>query len=106
MTKIAISNLTQREVLERLDDIAKAVIGVILNVPQLDLSKRDVSFTFPQALFQKTETVSVVISEESFFRKGMNLNVRLVVCRRVSAALKPILGKDGRNISVEIRRPK
>jgi len=104
--KIAIFNLTQREAAERLGDITGAVIGVILSVPQLDLSKRDISFTFPQVPLKEREIVSVIISEESFFQRGMNLDVRLGVCRRVSAALKPILGRDGRNISVEIRRPK
>jgi len=105
VTKIVIFNLTQRE-LEKPGEITGAVIKTILSVPQIGLSERDISFTFPQVPLEEREIVSVIISEESFFQRGMNLDVRLGVCRRVSAALKPILGRDGRNISVEIRRPK
>jgi len=110
VTEIAIFNLTEEELKdeEKIGEITQAVIEAILSVPQIELSERDIFFTFPQVSLEIKEIVSVMIFEESFFQsqRGMNLEVRLGVYRRVSAALKPILGRDGRHISVDIRRPK
>jgi hypothetical protein len=107
MVRVAVYNLLQRELEdeEKVNAVARAVIGAILSVPQTGLSEGDISFTFPRVFLGKRETVSVIISEESlesFFQRGMNFEVRQSLCRRVNVALKPILRKEGRNISVEI----
>ena len=108
MAKIAVYNLSERELkdTEKIDMIARVVIGTILSIPRIELKKEDISFTFPRNFTGKSEEVSVVITEASFFNEKVNSQVRQVLCRRVIGALQPVLKREARNISVEIKRPK
>ena len=108
MAKIAIYNLSERELedKEKIDVIAKVVIRAILSISRIGLKREDISFTFPRDFIGKSEKVSVVITEASFFRGKVNSRVRQVLCRRVIGALQPVLRREAGNISVEIKRPK
>ena len=108
MARIAIYNLSGRELEdeEKIDAIARVVIRAILSIPRIELKKEDISFTFPRDFTGKSEEVSVVITEASFFREKVNSQIRQVLCRRVIEALQPVLRREARNISVEIKRPK
>ena len=105
MIKIAVYNLLLKDE-EQVDAVARSVIGAILSIPLTGLKEADISFTFPQDFIGKPEEVSVVIAEASFFRGKVNSEVRQVLCRRVIGALQPVLRREGRNISVEIKKPK
>jgi len=108
VAKIAIYKLSARELEneEKINEIAKAVIGAILSIPGTGLKEADISFTFPRYSTRKSKGVSVVIAEASFFREKVNFQVRQALCRRVIGALQPVLRRGARNISVEIKRPK
>ncbi len=104
MAKIAVYNLFQRELEdeEKINEVARAILGAILSIPRIGLKEADISFTFPRDFTGKPEKVSVVITEESFFREKVNSQVRQNLRRRVRGALQPVLRREGRNISVEI----
>jgi len=108
VARIAVCNLSERELkdTEKIDVIARVVIRAILSIPRIELKKEDISFTFPRDFTGKSEEVSVVITEASFFREKVNSQIRQVLCRRVIEALQPVLRREARNISVEIKRPK
>lgn len=108
MVKIALCNLLERELkdTEKIDVIARVVIKAILSISGIGLKKEDISFTFPRDLTGKSEKISVVIAEASFFREKVNSQDRLALCQSVIGALQPVLRREARNISVEIRRPK
>ncbi len=108
MARVAIYNLLERELkdTEKIDAIARVVIRAILSIPRIELKEEDISFTFPRDLTGKSERISVVIAEASFFREKVNSQVRQVLCRRVIGALQPVLRREARNISVEVKRPK
>ena len=108
MAKIAIYNLSERELkdTEKIDVIARVVIKAILSIPRIGLKREDISFTFPRDFTGKSEKVSVAITEALFFRWKVTSQVRLALCQRVRRDLKPVLGREAKNISVEIKRPK
>ena len=108
MVKIAVYNLFQRELEdeEQVNAVARSVIGAILSIPLTGLKEADISFTFPRDFTGKPEEVSVVITEALFFREKVNSQVRQVLCRRVIRALQPVLRREARSISVEIKKPK
>jgi len=108
VVKIAIYNLSERELEneEKISEVARAVLGAILSIPRIGLREEDISFTFPRDFTRRSEEVSVVITEASFFREKVNSQIRQVLCRRVIEALQPVLRREARNISVEIKRPK
>jgi len=108
VAKIAVYNLSERELkdTEKIDVITRVVIRAILSIPRIELKKEDISFTFPRDFTGKSEEVSVVITEASFFGEKMNSRVRQVLCRQVVGALQPVLRREARDISVEIKRPK
>lgn len=108
MAKIAIYNLLERELkdTEKIDVIARVVIKAILSIPRIGLKREDISFTFPRDFTGKSEKISVVIAEASFFREKVNSQDRLALCQSVIGALQPVLRRGARNISVEIKRPK
>lgn len=108
MAKIALYNLSERELedTEKINVIAGVVIRAILSIPRIGLKEEDISFTFPRDFIGKSERVSVVITEESFFKEKVNFSVRQVLCRRVIKALQPVLRREAKDISVEIKKPK
>ena len=106
MVKIAIYNLSERELEdeEKINEVARAVLGAILSIPLIGLKEADISFTFPRDFAGKPEEVSVVITEASFFRGKVNFEVRQVLCRRVIGALQPVSRREARSILVEIKK--
>jgi len=108
VAKIAVYNLPERELEdnERINTVARAVIGATLSIPGTGLKEEDISsFTFPRDFLKKPGKVSVVITGASFFKKKVNSQVRRVLRRRVIGSLQLILGIETENISVEIKRP-
>ena len=108
MVKIAICNLSERELEneEKINEVARAVLGAVLSIPRTGLKEEDVSFTFPRDFTGKPEKVSVVITEASFFRGKVNFQVRRVLCQRVRGDLMPVLRREAKDISVAIKKPK
>lgn len=108
MVRVAVYNLFQRELEdeEKVNAVARAVLRAILSIPRIGLKEEDISFTFPRDFTGKSEKVSVVITEESFFRGKVNFQVRQVLCWRVIGALQPVLRREAKDISVEIKKPK
>jgi hypothetical protein len=106
VTKIAIFNLTEEELKDErsIGGITKAVLGVLSDIPGTE--SKDTSFTFPRDFMKGSRIVSAVITEESFFGGQMNFQFRQEICQQVKESLQSILGRDGREIWVEIRRPK
>jgi hypothetical protein len=108
LAKVAISNLFEweRENEKKINEIAKAVTGAILSIPLTGLKEENISFIFPRDFIRKQGTVLVTITEASFFQGRRNFRVQQSLCRQVSIALGPILRREGRGISVEIKRPR
>ena len=108
MDKIAIYNLSERELEneEKINEVARAVLGAILSIPRTGLKEEDISFTFPRDFIGKPGIISVVITGASFFNGKVNHQIRYVLCRRVREALQLVLKREPKDISVEIKRPK
>ena len=108
MNKIAVCNLSERELedTEKIDAIARAVLGAILSIPRTGLEEKDISFTFPQSFIGRPGTILVTMTGASFFNGKVNFQIRFVLCRQVARALQTVLGREAKDISVEIRRPK
>jgi len=108
VAKIAIYNLSERELEneEKINEVARAVLRAILSIPRIGLKEGDISFTFPRDFVGKSEEVSVVITEASFFRGKVNFQVRRLLCQRVRGSLQLVLRKEAKDISVEIKKPK
>jgi len=108
MVRVAVYNLFQRELEdeEKVNAVARAVLRAILSIPRIGVKEEDISFTFPRDFTGKSEEVSVVITEASFFREKMNFQVRRLLCQRVRGDLMPVLRREAKDISVEIKRPK
>lgn len=108
MAKIVVSNLSQMELegKEKINRIGKAIKEAILSMVGLELREKDISVSFPASVKEEAKKVSVTIAEKALFGGEMNFWLRQILCLRVKNALEPILQRDGKDISVEIKRPK
>jgi len=102
--KIAIYNLSERELgnEDKINEVARAVLGAILSIPRTGLKEKDIFFTFPRDFTRKSEKVSVVITGASFFNRKVNYQIRCILCLRVRSALQTVLRREAKDISVEI----
>lgn len=106
MIRVIIYNIQKKEVEEvkRIDKISGAVTSAILSIPEIEVRKEDISFSFPRDFIRRN--ILVVITGESFFKGKMNSSIQKVLCRRVTGALAPLLEMKRVDISVEIENPK
>jgi len=90
---------------ERIDEIEAAITQAILEIPELELTMADISFSFPQDPTVDSESIPVTIIVELLFEKPKRTNaVRQQLASAITAAFNKLPGNEKRTVEVAVKR--
>lgn len=106
MPLIVVYNLAEKEFGGSIIDmIEKAITTAVLGVPELELTKDDISFSFPRDPSVESDTVPVMIIVELLFDKPKRTDaVRQRLAKEIAQTFKALPGNDNRMIEVAVKR--
>jgi len=88
-----------------IDMIERTITRAVLEISELELTKDDISFSFPRDPSVESETIPVAIIIELLFKKSKRTDeVRQRLAESVARAFKALPGNESRMIEVAVKR--